>query len=239
MEAHLIEQYFPLSPGFPPLAPLTALREGAIIIPTGRYNMRTVKEHPETKEKLLKAAQELMLTKGFPATTLDEICEKAGVTKGCFFHYFDDKEHLGKELVERAALVRREALHNAPFRKEKDPLKRVFGLLDSLIEKFKDKGSHKGCLLGTFAQELSETYPEIRSACNKGFAEWAEILKQDLDAAKAAYLPKSSLDTKSMAYYFISLLEGSFILAKVQKSTAVPYENLKMFKEYVGSVFQK
>ena len=63
--------------------------------------MRTAQTHSPTKEKLLEAAQQLMLAKGFPATTVDEICEAAGFTKGSFFHYFESKEHLGKEVLDR------------------------------------------------------------------------------------------------------------------------------------------
>jgi AcrR family transcriptional regulator len=38
--------------------------------------MRTAQTHSPTKEKLLEAAQQLMLAKGFPATTVDEICSQ-------------------------------------------------------------------------------------------------------------------------------------------------------------------
>ena len=48
--------------------------------------MRTAQAQSPTKEKLLDAAQQLMLSKGFPATTVEEICEAAGFTKGSFFH---------------------------------------------------------------------------------------------------------------------------------------------------------
>ena len=37
--------------------------------------MRTAQTQSPTKEKLLDAAQQLMLAKGFPATTVDEICD--------------------------------------------------------------------------------------------------------------------------------------------------------------------
>src|SRR5689334_24216214 len=63
--------------------------------------MRTAQTYTPTKEKLLDAAQQLMLSKGFPATTVDEICDTAGFTKGSFFHYFESKEQLGKEVLNR------------------------------------------------------------------------------------------------------------------------------------------
>lgn len=197
--------------------------------------MRSVKELSNTKEKLLEEAAGLMLSKGFPATTIDEICEKAGVTKGCFFHYFSDKAQLGRELVERST---KNHIENAPYRSEKDPLKRVYACIDDAIEKFREGEPRHSCILGTFAQELSDTYPEIRKACERSFSLWAELLSRDLEEAKAARKPAAQIDSKSTAYYFIALLEGSMILAKAQRSTAVPRQNLKLFREHVAGIFE-
>ena len=47
--------------------------------------MKTAKEILSTKEQLLQTAMELMLAKGFTAVTIDEICEKTGITKGASF----------------------------------------------------------------------------------------------------------------------------------------------------------
>ena len=61
----------------------------------------------DTKGKLLDVAQQMMLARGFAATSVDEICQKAKFTKGCFFHYFESKEELGRALVEKWAQERK------------------------------------------------------------------------------------------------------------------------------------
>ncbi|MGH2670894.1 MAG: TetR/AcrR family transcriptional regulator, partial [bacterium] len=63
--------------------------------------MRTTPATPPSKARLLDAAERLMLAKGFEATTVDEICGAAKLTKGGFFHYFHSKEDLGRQLLER------------------------------------------------------------------------------------------------------------------------------------------
>ena len=47
-----------------------------------------------SKTKLLEAALQVIRTKGYAATTVDDICEQAGVTKGSFFHHFKSKDEL-------------------------------------------------------------------------------------------------------------------------------------------------
>jgi TetR/AcrR family transcriptional regulator, transcriptional repressor for nem operon len=201
--------------------------------------MRTAQIHSPTKEKLLEAAQQLMLAKGFPATTVDEICETAGFTKGSFFHYFESKEHLGKEVLTRFFSFLQQVIREGLFHRKSDPLQRVYGYVDRFIEMSTNPQMPSGCLLGQFTQELSDTHPEIRSLCAKHFAEWAATLKHDLDEAKAKYAPKAHFDTQSLAEYFIAIMQGSRILATAKQDPGVFEQNLQHYKRYIKSLFNK
>lgn len=53
-----------------------------------------------TKDKILEAGIELFSQKGYDATSVQEICEKAGVSKGAFFHYFPSKEFFFIEILD-------------------------------------------------------------------------------------------------------------------------------------------
>lgn len=201
--------------------------------------MRMAQAHSPTKEKLLEAAQQLMLVKGFPATTVDEICETAGFTKGSFFHYFESKEQLGKEVLDRFYCSLQQKVQQGSFRKNSDPLQRVYGYVDRFIEMSKNPELPSGCLLGNFTQELSDTHPEIRSLCAQRFAEWAAALKHDLDEAKTKYAPKAPFDTQSLAEYFIAVMQGSQILATAKQDKRVFEQNLQHFRRYIKNLFEK
>ena len=206
-------------------------------IPTGMYN-EAMHQNPQTKEKLLNAAQKLMLEKGFTATSVEDICKVAGVTKGSFFHYFTNKEDLGKAVAQYYWQTMRAAWNDAPFRKHSDPLKRVCGFIDFFVALSEDRSVEQRCLLGNFAQELSDTNPSIRNVCAACFTEWAEDLKKDLDAAKEKYLSKKHCDTKSVAEYIVATMEGSLLLAKAHRDRSINTRNLKHLKRYVESIFE-
>jgi AcrR family transcriptional regulator len=53
---------------------------------------RRERKKEETRERIFKAACKLFRDKGFEATTIDDIAEKADVAKGTFFNYFPRKE---------------------------------------------------------------------------------------------------------------------------------------------------
>jgi TetR/AcrR family transcriptional repressor of nem operon len=190
-----------------------------------------------TREKLLAAAQELMLSQGYTATSVDDVCQAAGVTKGSFFHYFEGKEHLGMLVAERFFAGRRELFRSAPFHGKKDPLDRVLGCVDFLIEMSRSPQAAKGCLLGTFAQELSATHPKIREVCQGCFDAQAEGLKRDLDEAKGKYAPRARWSTQSLAEHLIAVLQGSIILAKVKQDPRMIEHSLTHFREYICHVF--
>jgi len=200
--------------------------------------MRTPQENPAAKEKLLDTAQHLMLAKGYTATSVDEICEAASLTKGSFFHYFASKEDLGKAVLDRYVLSMFQAVRNAPFMKKKDPLQRLYGYIDFMIEVSKDPARRSGCLLGNFAQVLTDTHPEIRTQCAAHFRQWADMMKQELDAAKAAHKVKG-LDTGTLSDHFIALFEGSLMLAKTRQDLEVIANNLRHFKNYLKIIFKK
>jgi TetR/AcrR family transcriptional repressor of nem operon len=200
--------------------------------------MKAVQTNSATKTKLLEAATQLMLTKGYSATSIDEICGAAKVTKGGVFHYFASKEDLGKAVLERYASRMFEVVRDAPFTKKSDPLQRVYGYVDFLIERSKSPDLRNGCVVGNFAQ-LSETYPEIGSLCAKYFGWWSEAFKADLDKAKAKHAPRSRSNTKELADHLISVFEGSLMLAKSKNDVNIVEKNLLHYKQYLKSLFER
>ena len=199
--------------------------------------MKTAREDSPTKTRLLEAAERLMLAKGYAATTVEEICKTAKLTKGSFFHYFDSKDDLGKVLLERFCASAAQ-LHAACCGVERDPRARVYNYIDATIKMSQDPTMSKGCLLGTFAQELCEDYPQIKQVCEQGFKAWADQFGEELARAKARYAPKAAFVPREVAEYFIAVVEGSLILAKAQGDTKVVGRTLRQFRTYVTSLLK-
>ena len=188
-----------------------------------------------TRERLLDAAQKLVLSKGFTATSVDDICTRAKLTKGSFFHYFDSKDALAEALLERFC-ARGAALHEGCCATAQDPKQRVFQYLDELIQISQQPEMQQGCLLGMLAQEMGEVHSRIRGVCAKGFAAWQGRFAQDLADAKTQYAARAEFDPQSVAEHLIAVVEGSLILAKVKRSADPLTSNLKHFRRYVESL---
>lgn len=197
---------------------------------------RTAHVDSPTKQRLLEAAQQLMLTQGYAATTVDAICEEAELTKGSFFHYFEDKEQVAREALERFCATTGQ-LHRAFSGDDPDPLKRVYRYLDSMIAMVKQPAV-KGCLLGMFSQELADSHPAIRKGCCAGFDDWASHFGAELAAAKARHVPHAAFDPQELAQHLIAVAEGGMILGKARGDMRVVADHLKHFKAYVQYLFE-
>lgn len=200
--------------------------------------MRHRQENSPTKTALLDAAMRLMLAKGYEATSVNEICRSAGVTKGSFFHYFAGKEDLGEAVLDHNWKVTHGRPLVASSPEESDPLKRVYAYIDQFIRISKDPQILKSCLYGNLAQELFQTHPRITERCGHGFSQWAEEIKRDLDAAKARYVPEADLDTQSLAEHFIAVYEGALILTKAKRDPSMLAETMRHFKRYIRFLFE-
>ena len=94
----------------------------------------TRKERKERRRKeLLSAAWELFGEKGFDATTINDITQRAGVSHGTFYVHFPSKEsvlqHLGQEVLEDMLIFAREMVS----RKEYSPQERLFRMVRHLL----------------------------------------------------------------------------------------------------------
>ena len=79
---------------------------------------------------LLDAARDVIRTSGYAATTVDQICATAGVSKGAFFHHFENKEALGIAAARYWSATTSELFEQAPYQRLADPLDRLIGYVD-------------------------------------------------------------------------------------------------------------
>lgn len=80
--------------------------------------MRMVKAHDERLNEFLDAAASIMARKGYEKTTIQEIIDAVGVSKGAFYHYFSSKEELLDALAEKSADAALERISEAIGRED-------------------------------------------------------------------------------------------------------------------------
>ena len=200
--------------------------------------LRKSKEESPSRIKILQAAQLLMLRKGYTATTIDQICEEAGITKGSFFHHFSSKEQLATVVLDYYWTNLQGMIDETIFQK-KDPLARIYNFLDFTIKIYQTPLFESSCLLGNLAQEISATNEELRQLCDSYLSRQVEIIKKQFDEAIEFHSASKNIDTHSLASSLVAVIQGSIILAKVGNNKSVISNNLEHYKKYIKMLFKK
>lgn len=191
----------------------------------------------DAKAKLLDAALNVIRTKGYAATSLDELCSKAGVTKGAFFHHFKNKDALGVAAADHWSEVTGAMFAAAPYHELADPLERVLGYVALRKSLLTGGVPDFTCFVGTMVQEVHETSPAIRDACDRSISNHAKTLEADIEAAMAARGMTPGWTAKSLALHMQAVLQGAFILAKAKGGADVAAESIDHLARYIELLF--
>lgn len=193
----------------------------------------------DAKTKILNAALDVIRCKGYAATTVDDLCESAGVTKGAFFHHFKSKEDMAVAAAQHWSDVTNGLFAEAPYQKISDPLDRLLGYIDFRKTILQGEVAEFTCLVGTMVQEVHDSSPAIRDACHKSIFSHAAAVTKDIAAAKTLYAPEARWSAESLSLHIQAVIQGSFILAKAEHDTKVAAESLTHLKRYVEFLFAK
>jgi TetR/AcrR family transcriptional repressor of nem operon len=169
------------------------------------------------RDKLLEAGVKLVREQGFSATSVDQLCQAAGVTKGAFFHHFASKEALGVALAEYWSSSTGQFFAAAPFHHLADPLARVLGYIDLRIALLAGPAESFSCVAGTMVQEAFLTSEAIRAACHDSIMGNAKALEADL-AAALAQSGATGVTAAGLARHVQAVIQGAFVLAKAEGS---------------------
>lgn len=207
--------------------------------PAGGTATRTVRvARGEARGRLLDAAVDVIRAQGLSATTIDDLCAAAGVTKGAFFHHFESKEALAVAAAEHWGVTTGAVFAAAAYHREATAAGRVLAYVDLRAELIPGAPlAAITCLAGTMVQEAYGTSPAVREACGATIFDHARTLEADLAQALADAGNPAGVDAPSLARHMMVVVQGAFVVAKAADDPSVAVDSLAHLRRYLALLF--
>jgi len=185
--------------------------------PVGLYilemELEKTSQAESTRINIIDCAANEILHVGFQSASIGSILQKAGVSKGCFYHHFPAKQDLGYAVLDELILKARSEMWE-PLLKSENPLESIIhfyrqpaNLLDSEIIKY-------GCPINNLAQEMSPIDEGFRSRIENSITEWNQQLANELQRFQKNGLMKRDVSASEIATLIIATTQGATGIAK-------------------------
>jgi TetR/AcrR family transcriptional repressor of nem operon len=190
----------------------------------------------DAKERLTEAVRELIWSGSYGSTTIDLICEKAGVKKGSFYYFYDSKADLALDAINEE-WERRRAELDSIFSPTLPPLERLDRYLEygyGLQEQVRLKcGCVLGCPLLSLGAEVSTQEPHLQKKIQDILDQKRKYLESAIRDAHAAGLIHAP-DAMAKARLLFSYYQGLLAQARIQNDMRILGEAKEGTRELLG-----
>ena len=168
-----------------------------------------------TRERIVAAAAALIRERGVAETSLDDVIERAGVSKSQLYLYFDG----------RAALLREVVAHNAelvlvaqePHLSSLESWKAIRAWLDALVQLQVGARARGGCPVGSLVGQLAETDKQTRKVLADAFERWEEPLRRGLRSMQERGKLDRRADPDRLATATLAAIQGGLVLTQSRR----------------------
>lgn len=195
-----------------------------------------------SRDRILSVAESIILQKGFAGTSIEDILEKACITKGGFFYHFSGKAQLARALVERY-LENDDSVFKALFGRaeslSEDPLQQLLIFLKLMSEMVGGMTDvHPGCLVAGFTYEIQQFDEQTKQLMERGMLEWRDMIARRLAVILQHYEPRVEVSVDSLADMFSATLEGGIILARIFNNNQLLVEQVEAYRTHLRLLFK-
>jgi|SRR6186713_1473377 len=188
-----------------------------------------------TRLAILQKAFALVYSRGYQATSIDEIIATTQVTKGAFFYHFPNKDSMGLAMIDEVMFPGMHAALVAPLLNSKDPVKEIYSMMKGLLLTNPFFHAKYGCPAINLIDEMAPLHNDFSKSLSRLVVQWQEAIEASLRTGKAAGLIRKEVDTVQTTYFIMSGYGGIRNLGKIYgKECYSSY--LKGLKQYLKSL---
>ena len=192
------------------------------------------------RKEIIDASFELMLTKGYEGTSIQDITDRINATKGLIYHYFDSKKDVAAAVIEEAIKPAYNEFWGHTWDKlyggGENPLENIIAVIDKLYEKRGGDFSKTGCPLGNLILELSTKDLYLSRLTDEILIVWHAHIEKALLKAKEKRVIAKDADIINIGNFIIAGVEGCVMLSKSKHNKEALKGCFDILKSYIRSL---
>lgn len=189
-----------------------------------------------TRHTILEKAFEIIYTKGYQTTSIDEIIATTKVTKGAFYYHFKTKDEMGLAIINEIIKPAMQISFIEHINRTKNPIGDIYELTKALLLDNPFLKLEYGCPVGNLTQEMTPWNEEFGKALSKIILEWQQTIEHCLNNGIKNGIVRKNVNTQQVAYFIISGYWGIRNLGKVYNNTDCYVAYLKELKIYLNKL---
>ena len=187
----------------------------------------------QTRQNIIEKSLQLFCVKGYYNTSINDILEATGLTKGGLYGHFASKEDLWYAVYDEALTIWRKVVFHG-VQSGSDPLQRIQTLIENDIKNKLGKHVFEGgCFFHGMLVELSGQSEALSNHLMQGFNQLAGVLCAWLEQAEQQGLLKENLNFNEISNYIIISLNGAAALYAASRDTAILDQTVTQLHFYI------
>ncbi|MDH3357474.1 MAG: TetR/AcrR family transcriptional regulator [Desulfobacteraceae bacterium] len=189
------------------------------------------------KEKIIHESLRQFSTKGFLSTSITDILDAVGTSKGGFYNHFESKEALFFHVMDKARSIWRDR-NLAGLDQIEDPVDKIKQLLKNFYKRYlKDSENFPGgCVFITLMVELIDQRPHLANDINKGWVGFKRFIQRHLEAGKATGKLRSDVNTEAVTEILFAGILGASVNFNVEKSDGSLEKTVNSLIDYLENL---
>ncbi|MFM9989681.1 TetR family transcriptional regulator [Flavobacterium sp.] len=189
-----------------------------------------------TRHTILEKAFEIIYTKGYQTTSIDEIIATTKVTKGAFYYHFKTKDEMGLAIINEIVKPTMQNAFIKPLQDAENPIKEIYEMTKALLLNNPFLKLEYGCPAGNLVQEMTPWNVEFGKALSELIIEWQQTIENCIDSGKSNGTVRNNVNTQQVAYFIMSSYWGIRNFGKVYNSSDCYTSYLKELKMYLNNL---
>ena len=195
-----------------------------------------MKKAETTRLKILQKAFELIYSRGYQTTSIDDIIATTHVTKGAFFYHFKNKDEMGLAIINEILKPTLTNTFSEQLKNDQNPLDGIYNLMHKLLIKEKFLQIEYGCPVSNLIQEMAPWNIDFKNALKELNQQWTQLLTAAIEKGKRNELIRKNANAKQVTAFVLSGYWGVRNLGKLVNDKQVYQSYLKELRKYLNTL---